>query len=106
MNEIFAFDRSVPDNTTFDPDLRLPLLEDVLALCSGLVTVSERGNTGQPNADLESLEVRLAHNSVKDYLVSHHFKNGPSMRFALEAGPTHSILANVALYILYNFMLG
>lgn len=100
MNEILAFDRSDPHNTTFNPDLRLPHLEDVLTLCSSLITVSDKGNTGQPNADLESLEVRLAHNSVKDYLISHRIKHGPSVRFALEARLVHSILAECCIVYL------
>lgn len=103
MNEVLAFDRSDPHNTTFSPHLRLSLLEDVLALCSSRVTVSDKKDTDQTNADIETLEVRLAHNSVKDYLISRHIKNGPSVQFALEAELSRSIMAECCLVYLLQF---
>ena len=103
MNEVLAFDRSDPQNPIFNIDLRLPLLEDVLNLCSRLVTVSDQKDAGQIGPKLESLEVRLAHNSVKDYLVSRHIKNGPSAQFALEAELAHSVIAECCLVYLLQF---
>ena len=100
MNEVLAFDRSDPPNPTFSVHLRLPLLEDVLNLCSSLVIVSDKKDTGQIDSKIESLEVRLAHNSVKDYLVSRHIKSGPSAQFALEAELSHSVMAECCLVYL------
>jgi ankyrin repeat protein len=100
LNEVLAFDRSDPHNPTFSPHLRLPLLEDVLTLCSSLVTVKA---TGQNASNIESLEVRLAHNSVKDYLLSHDIKRGASSQFALEAGLAHSLIAGCCLGYLQQF---
>lgn len=75
----------------------------MLVLCSSLVTVSDEQDTGQTNADIETLEVRLAHNSVKDYLVSRHIKNGPFVQFALEAELSRSIMAECCLVYLLQF---
>jgi ankyrin repeat protein len=100
LNEVLAFDRSDPHNPTFSPHLRLPLLEDVLTLCSSLVTVKA---AGQDAPKVESLEVRLAHNSVKDYLLSHDIKSGASSQFALEAGLAHSLIAGCCLGYLQQF---
>ena len=103
MNEVLAFDRSDPHNPVFSAHLRLPFLEDVLNVCSSLVTVSDKKYTGQIDSKIESLEVRLAHNSVKDYLVSRHIKNGPSVQFALEAEISHSVMAECCLVYLLQF---
>ena len=46
------------------------------------------------------MEVRLAHNSVKNYLVSHHIKSGPSKQFAQEAKLAHSVMAECCLVYL------
>jgi ankyrin repeat protein len=51
---------------TFDPKNRMPVPRDVLRLCSSLVTVSQ--DSRHPHIDI----VRLAHFSVKEYLVSYH----------------------------------
>ena len=103
LNEVLAFDRSDQHNLIFSPHLRLPLLEDVLTLCSSLVTVSDKKATGPVDSNIKSLEVRLAHNSVKDYLVSRHIKNGPSVQFALEAELANSMMAECCLAYLLQF---
>ncbi|KAL9628986.1 MAG: hypothetical protein Q9164_007071, partial [Protoblastenia rupestris] len=103
LNEVLAFDRSDQHNLIFSPHLRLPFLEDVLTLCSSLVTVSDKKATGQADSNMKSLEVRLAHNSVKDYLVSRHIKDGPSVQFALEAELANSMMAECCLVYLLQF---
>ena len=50
----------------FDPKNRMPVPRKMLKLCSSLVTVTP---SMKDNADLD---VRLAHFSVKEYLVSDH----------------------------------
>lgn len=97
MNEVLAFDRSDANNPVFSPKLRLPLPEDVLTLCSSLITV------GQAGSELDSLEVRLAHHSVKDYLTSNHIKIGSAQPFALEAQLAHAVMAECCLVYLLQF---
>jgi len=103
MSGVLAFDQSDPQNPTFSPRRRLPFLEDVLTLCSSLVTVSGENATGQGCSNIESLEVRLAHNSMKDYLLSHRIKSGSSVEFALEARLAHSIIAECCIVYLLQF---
>ena len=55
--------------------------------------MSEKKATGLDSSNIESLEVRLAHSSVKDYLVSHHIKSGLVAQFALEAQLAHSVIS-------------
>lgn len=75
----------------------------MLTLCSCLITVSEKGPIGQESSNIESLEVRLAHSSVKDYLVSRHIESGPFIRFALEAHLAHFVMAGCCLVYLLQF---
>lgn len=103
INEVLAFDQSDPQDPTFSPRRRLPLLEDVFTLCLSLVTVSGEKATGQGCSNIEPLEIRLAHNSVKDYLLSHRIKSGPSVEFALEARLAHSIIAECCIVYLLQF---
>jgi ankyrin repeat protein len=100
LNEVLAFDRSDLYNPIFDPELRLSFLEDVLTLCSSLITVSDKSITGPDISNIESLEVRLAHNSVKDYLISSHIKSGPSAQFFIEEKLAHSVMASCCLVYL------
>lgn len=103
MNEVLAFDRSDPGNPAFSPKLRLPLSEDILTLCSSLVTVSDGQAIGQADSGIDSLEVRLAHNSVKDYLTSHHIRKRSTQPFALETQLAHAVMAECCLVYLLQF---
>src|ERR1700737_3999508 len=53
--EVIAID--IKDNHLFDPENRLPDPQDILTICSSMVTITDS-------------ELRLAHFSVKEYLVS------------------------------------
>ncbi|KAF9890721.1 hypothetical protein FE257_005587 [Aspergillus nanangensis] len=52
----------------FDADLRLPIPEDVVKLCPGLITLVQRADDGLPGSG--DVEVHLSHFSVKEYLTS------------------------------------
>ena len=103
MNEVLAFDRSDPYNPAFSPKLRLPLPDDVLTLCSSLITISDGQAISQMSSEIDSLEVRLAHHSVKDYLTSSHIKRGSAQRFALEAQLAQAVMAECCLVYLLQF---
>ncbi|KAI9704034.1 MAG: hypothetical protein M1820_005655 [Bogoriella megaspora] len=102
LNDVIAFDQSDPLNVGFDPGRRLSLIDDVLALCSSLVAVSNKEIVGSEGQTNESVEVRLAHNTVKDYLLSREIKKGSSTHFALEASLSHSIIAESCLIYLLH----
>jgi ankyrin repeat protein len=103
MNDALAFDWSDPEKPRFDPCLRLQMVEDVLTICSNLVMVANRKAKGQQASVSELSEVRLAHHSVKDYLLSHHLKDMRLSHFALEAYLAHSMIAESCLVYLLQF---
>src|SRR5579862_5175895 len=57
--EIIAVD--IEDNPRFDPERRFPEPQDILILCSSLVTTTAEG----PRGEATGKHVRLAHFSVK-----------------------------------------
>jgi hypothetical protein len=93
MNDALAFDWGDPDAPRFDPSLRFQTVEDILTICSSLVIISDGKVEGQQTLVTERSEVRLAHHSVKDYLLSTYLKDGRLSYFALEVRLAHSILA-------------
>lgn len=68
-------------------DYRFFTPEDVLIVCSSLVTYSMR-----------TLEVRLAHHSVKEYLVSDRLRNRPLVGiFQVQCGAANGLIARASL---------
>jgi ankyrin repeat protein len=65
--------------------------------------VSGQNSDSQDDLRIELLEVRLAHNSVKDYLLSNHIKSGPSAQFQLEAQLAHSFISACCLNYFLQF---
>lgn len=63
-------------------------LNQLLSLCSSLVTVSSNGGRAR-----KKQEMRLAHASVKDYLVSDHLRRGPASAFFTSPGQGHLLMA-------------
>ncbi|KAF7976112.1 hypothetical protein HWV62_7545 [Athelia sp. TMB] len=73
----------------YNPDRRYIEARHVLAVCSGLVT------------ELHGI-IKLAHMSVKEYLISERIANGPAAYFSINARIAHSFLAQTCLaYLLY-----
>jgi hypothetical protein len=103
MNDALAFDWGDPDVPRFDPSLRFHTIEDILTICSSLVIISGGKVEGQQTSVTERSEVRLAHHSVKDYLLSTHLKDVRLSHFALEARTAHSIIAVSCLVYLLQF---
>ena len=90
-------------DTCFDVDNRLREPRDVLSLCSGLVTtVKSRRTTlmGGPQIPIE--EVRLAHFSVKEYLVSDRISSKPTSDFHIEERMAHELLATLSIRYLIH----
>ena len=69
------------EEAQFNPEDRLSDPRDLLTICSSLVTtvsVTTEGNYGASN---EATELRLAHFSVKEYLISDRIRNGLAFQY-------------------------
>jgi ankyrin repeat protein len=74
----------------FDPERRLPDPQDILIICSSLVTIA-------------GVEIRLAHFSVKEYLVSKRIQNGPASQYSIRSIPANLSIAETCLAYLLQF---
>jgi hypothetical protein len=74
------------DHPQFDPDQRMQNPQDILSICSSLVTISSptvtvNGGTETHNLSIKAEELRLAHFSVQEYLTGERIQNGPMVQF-------------------------
>ncbi|MCJ1387629.1 hypothetical protein MMC18_000472 [Xylographa bjoerkii] len=86
-----------------DPDHRLRDPRDVLIICSSLVTIVastayDRYGSKQPQ---KRQELRLAHFSVKEYLVSDRIQAGPASRFKITKIADDYIAQTCLAYLLH-----
>jgi hypothetical protein len=65
--EVIAVD--IEDNPRFDPGKRLPDPLDILTICFSLITTANEVEEDDHGKAI-GMEIRLAHFSVKEYLVS------------------------------------
>jgi hypothetical protein len=79
--EVVAVD--IESDPRFDPERRLREPQDVLAICSSLVTVVTKIADGRHDKTTSG-EIRLAHFSVKEYLVSERIQAGPASSFSIQ----------------------
>ncbi len=89
--------------TYYDMDNQLLEPRNVLTICSGLVTtIKSRRMTfmGGPQIPIE--EVRFAHFSVKEYLVSDRIVSMETSKFYMEERLSHEILANMSIRYLIH----
>jgi ankyrin repeat domain-containing protein 50 len=94
------------EDRLFDP-------HNVLEICSSMVTLSEtrirdRGTFGPPvpvTTKIEdgSRELRLAHYSVKEYIVSQRIRQSPMAIFYVNDSLAHEYMAEVCLIYLLHF---
>src|SRR5205814_2331503 len=68
----------------FDVESRLPDPQDILTICSSLVT-------------LVGVEIRLAHFSVKEYLMSERIQKGPAPQYSIREIPANISIAEICL---------
>ncbi|KAL8699652.1 MAG: hypothetical protein Q9201_005881 [Fulgogasparrea decipioides] len=79
-----------PGHASICAEERLRDPQDILFICSSLVVLSERE------------ELRFAHYSVKEYLVSERIRLGPASAFTLAAEVAHKNMAEICLtYLLF-----
>lgn len=91
----------VNENPRFDVENRFPEPEDILMICSSLISVES--GTESPSAAGVSTTVKLAHYSVKEYLVSKRIFNGPAKAYGIEAGKANACIAAICLAYLLQF---
>jgi ankyrin repeat protein len=105
--EVAALD---PDRRpAFDRDEVLEEHDDILAICSSLVTIvaAEQTGTSQSSTALSAgpakLTVILAHYSVKEYLVSKRILESGMSKYGMEAASCHRIIARCCVQYLLQF---
>jgi ankyrin repeat protein len=80
----------------FDTESRLRDLKDIAAICPGLVTVVD-------DTEANTKQVRLAHNSIKDYIVSSRMPADLASCFKMDPVPSHGMIARNCLAYLLQF---
>jgi ankyrin repeat protein len=86
------------ENPRFDPDDRLFSPSELLRFLSGLVTISSSKGPGDDRS-----EIRLAHFSVKEYLISERIKAGPASRYSIREIPANISIAETCIAYLLQF---
>ena len=100
--EIVAIDTAEP---YYDPENRYPSPRELLSVCSGLVSTrtSKRRGGEYQETEFEIEELRLAHFSVKEYLVSDRVKLGSASKYKLDEVSCHSTLSDLCISYLLHF---
>ena len=109
LAEVVAIDED--EDPRFNPERRFPEPEDILLMCSSLVTTTEEKDDPFWNILRRArgefvpegvVKVRLAHFSVKEYLVSSQIMNGDAGKYSIqEIGANARIARDCLSYILY-----
>src|SRR5436190_11129120 len=86
--EVIAVDTE--GHPQFDPDRRLLEPGDILTICSSLVTIA-------------GVEIKLAHFSVKEYLVSERIQKGPAHQYSIGEIHANVSIAETCLAYLLHF---
>ena len=92
LAEVVAIDED--EDPRFNPERRFPEPEEILLMCSSLVTTMEEEHGKKT--------VRLAHFSVKEYLVSSQIMSGEARKYSIQEIHANFCIAKDCLsYILY-----
>ena len=91
----------VNEKPRFDIENRLFQPECILIICSSLITVESTTKTSSRTG--KSVMVKLAHCSVKEYLVSSRILNGPAKAYGIRAGDANACIAEICLAYLLQF---
>ncbi|KAH9203372.1 ankyrin repeat-containing domain protein [Leptodontidium sp. 2 PMI_412] len=98
MVEVIAIDT---EESQLNPENRLPDPRDLLTICSSLVTtisVTVNGNNGATN---DITELRLAHFSVKEYLISDRIRTGTAFQYDIQSRGEEEIAQSCLTYLLH-----
>ncbi|KAF8490589.1 hypothetical protein JB92DRAFT_2819701, partial [Gautieria morchelliformis] len=108
--DVIATDADAKGGPLFDRRRRLRNPQDILSICSSLVTISMPNATSsdieETNENTEAGEIRLAHFSVKEYLISEHLGNGDAQvsYFHFNEQMAHVFIAKTCLAYLLQFI--
>lgn len=80
---------------TVNPEDRLAEPQDILQIYSSLVAIPDDGQALD--------ELRLAHFTVKEYLIGEEIRQGPAASFAIREADAHAHITHVYLFILHHF---
>jgi ankyrin repeat domain-containing protein 50 len=99
MGEVLAIDL---DSCQFDPEQRFLEPQDILKVCSSLVSVAPASSINVIVSGKEIEEIRLAHFSVKEYLTCSRIQRGPMSPYSILPIPSHTTIAEGCIaYLLY-----
>ncbi|KZP17116.1 hypothetical protein FIBSPDRAFT_894522 [Athelia psychrophila] len=99
LPDVVTVDLSSNGPPSYDPDLRYFGTADMLITCSGVVTETE-WRQDYPNETIRI--IKLAHMSVKDYLVSDRIKAGAASYFSMNTMLSHSLITMACLAYLFH----
>ncbi|PVH67497.1 hypothetical protein DL98DRAFT_296048, partial [Cadophora sp. DSE1049] len=98
MVEVIAIDT---EESRFNPENRLPDPRDLLTICSSLVTTISVTTEGNDGASNETTELRLAHFSVKEYLISDRIRTGTAFQYDIQSRGEEEIAQSCVTYLLH-----
>lgn len=101
----------IDEDPHFDPERRFPQPQDVLKICSSLITTAtatediRKGHSRLVNFNVPEhtvIVVKLAHFSVKEYLVSNRITQGPAKQYSIQEVYANTCMAETCLaYLLH-----
>ena len=103
MVDVLAVDNQ--DTLKFIPDLRYADPRDILTMCSSLISVHPRTVKRDPWKDRKENveELRLAHFTVKEYLVSEQIVRSPAASFHIREDVASATIASACVIYLLQF---
>ncbi|KAF8514298.1 hypothetical protein JB92DRAFT_2677115, partial [Gautieria morchelliformis] len=109
--EVIATDPDAIDEPLFDQSRRFQDPQDILAICSSLVTITfweDSSNSDHNDNSIlstEAGEIRLAHFSVREYLISEHLRRSTAMLscYYFNEKLAHVFIAKTCLAYLLQF---
>ena len=102
--EILAIDWETEGNPNFDLSFRLSDPIDLLTICSSLITIEESPSNREDNAAQEKTKVlKLAHSSVKDYLINDRILRSRAAFYAVEEPTSQAFIGKCCLVYLLQF---
>jgi ankyrin repeat protein len=97
--EVIAVD--IDDDPRFDPENRLLESRDILTICSSLATIATATIDNGYGTTYEIEELRLAHFSVKEYLISDRVWTRPASRYNMKEYAEGNMAQTCLIYLLH-----
>lgn len=93
---------NVKSKPRFDPESRFREPRDILTICSSLVTSSTDSAESSYNKKVGE-QIKLAHLSVRDYLISERILAGKAARYSVQEVRAHESISQICLAYLLQF---